>query len=63
MRRKCNAATRRHRRNGVGRLAEMHGLVAVARKLGDGAERAETPLRVGIGYFRRTKSLAALTAA
>ena len=38
------------------------GLIGVACELGD-AERAETPLRVGIGYSRRTKSLAALTAA
>src|SRR5881398_1640038 len=31
--------------------AEAHRLVRVARKFGDGAEGAEAPLRVGIGYF------------
>ncbi len=33
------------------RLDEPHRLVAVARELGDGAEGAEAPLRIGIGYF------------
>ena len=48
---KGNAATRRHGRNGFRRLDEAHRLVTVARKFGDGAEGAEAPLRVGIGYF------------
>ena len=46
-----NAATRRHRRNGFRRLDEPRRLVRVARKFGDGAESAEVPLRIGIGYF------------
>ena len=46
-----NAATRRHGRNGFRRLDEAHLLAMVARKFGDGAEGAEAPLRIGIGYF------------
>jgi len=51
MRCEGNAATRRHRRNGFRRLDEAHLLVMVARKFGDGAEGAEAPLRIGIGYL------------
>jgi hypothetical protein len=52
MRFEGDAATRRHGRNGFGRLDEAHRLVMVARKFGDGAEGAEAPLRIGIGYFQ-----------
>ena len=51
MRFEGNAATRRHGRNGLRRLDEPHRLAMVARKFGDGAEGAEAPLRLGIGYF------------
>ena len=51
MRFEGNAAAGRHGRNGFRRLDEAHRLVRVARKFGDGAEGAEAPLRIGIGYF------------
>ena len=51
MRLERDAAARRDRGNGVRRLRRGARLVAVAREFGDGAERAEAPLRLGIGDF------------
>jgi hypothetical protein len=43
-----DAAARRDGRHGVVGLPQRDRLIAVARELGDGAESAEAPLRIGI---------------